>query len=188
MPRRVSSAGGCRTARAHRPAGQPAEEADSPPRSLATSTGDQRDLPLDRKYEPGATGAGIHTYTIDTGLDKGHPDFAGRVGEGFSVFGGDASDGHGHGTHVTGTIAGTQWGVAKSATIHAVRVLDAQGSGTDGDVIRGIDWVTGHVKANRWPAVANMSLGGSAAPALDQRCATRSPRESPMPSPPATTT
>ena len=129
---------------------------------------DQRELPLDRKYEPGATGAGIHTYTIDTGLDKGHADFAGRVGEGFSVFGGDPSDGHGHGTHVTGTIAGTQWGVAKSATIHAVRVLDAQGSGSDSDVIRGIDWVTGHVQANKWPAVANMSLGGSVAPALDQ--------------------
>jgi subtilisin family serine protease len=90
------------------------------------------------------------------------------VGEGFSVFGGEPGDGHGHGTHVTGTIAGTQWGVAKSATIHAVRVLDAEGSGTDSDVIRGIDWVTGHVQANRWPAVANMSLGGSAAPALDQ--------------------
>jgi subtilisin family serine protease len=129
---------------------------------------DQRDLPLDRKFEPGATGAGIHTYTIDTGLDKGHSDFAGRVGEGFSVFGGEPTDGHGHGTHVTGTIAGTTWGVAKAATIHAVRVLDAQGSGTDGDVIRGIDWVTGHVEANGWAAVANMSLGGSAAPALDQ--------------------
>lgn len=129
---------------------------------------DQRELPLDAKYEPGAKGAGIHSYTIDTGLDKGHADFAGRVGEGFSVFGAEPSDGHGHGTHVTGTIAGTQWGVAKAATIHAVRVLDAQGSGTDSDVIRGIDWVTGHVQANRWPAVANMSLGGSVAPALDQ--------------------
>jgi subtilisin family serine protease len=129
---------------------------------------DQRDLPLDRKYEPGATGAGIHSYTIDTGLDKNHPDFAGRVGEGFSVFGGEPTDGHGHGTHVTGTIAGTQWGVAKAVTIHAVRVLDYQGSGTDSDVIRGIDWVTGHVQANKWPAVANMSLGGTASPALDQ--------------------
>jgi len=129
---------------------------------------DQRDLPLDRKYEPGATGAGIHTYTIDTGLDKDHPDFAGRVGEGFSVFGGEPVDGHGHGTHVTGTIAGTTWGVAKAATIHAVRVLDSEGSGTDSNVIRGVDWVTGHVRANGWPAVANMSLGGSVSPALDQ--------------------
>jgi subtilisin family serine protease len=129
---------------------------------------DQRELPLDRKFEPGATGAGIHTYTIDTGLDKGHSDFAGRVGEGFSVFGGEPSDGHGHGTHVTGTIAGTTWGVAKAVTIHAVRVLDSQGSGSDSDVIRGIDWVTGHVQANKWSAVANMSLGGSVSPALDQ--------------------
>ena len=47
-------------------------------------------------------------------------------------------------------------------------MLDAQGSGSDGDVIRGVDWLTGHVQANRWPAVANMSLGGSASPALDQ--------------------
>ena len=67
---------------------------------------DQRDLPLDRRFEPGEDGAGIHTYTIDTGLDADHPDFAGRVGEGFSVFGGEPIDGHGHGTHVTGTIAG----------------------------------------------------------------------------------
>ena len=51
---------------------------------------------------------------------------------------------------------------------HAVRVLDAQGNGADGDVIRGIDWVTGHVQANKWPAVANMSLGGDPSPALDQ--------------------
>jgi subtilisin family serine protease len=129
---------------------------------------DQRDTPLDHVYAPGATGAGIHTYTIDTGLDKSHPDFVGRVGEGFSVFGGEPSDGHGHGTHVTGTIAGTRWGVAKQAGVHAVRVLDSSGSGSDSDVIRGIDWVTGHVRANGWPAVANMSLGGSIAPALDQ--------------------
>jgi len=129
---------------------------------------DQRDLPLDGRYEPGADGAGIHAYVIDTGVDRNHPDFAGRIGEGFSVFGGEPSDGHGHGTHVAGTVAGTTWGVARAATIHAVRVLDAEGSGTDADVIRGIDWVTENVRLHGWPAVANMSLGGSVSPALDQ--------------------
>ena len=47
-----------------------------------------------------------------------------------------------------------------------MRVLQ-NGSGSDSDVIRGLDWVTAHVQQNGWPAVANMSLGGSAAPALD---------------------
>jgi subtilisin family serine protease len=51
-------------------------------------------------------------------------------------------------------------------TLHAVRVLQ-NGSGADSDVIRGVDWVTDHVQQHDWPAVANMSLGGSPAPALD---------------------
>lgn len=46
----------------------------------------------------------------------------------------------------------------------AVRVLDCNGSGTTAQVVAGIDWVTGHHAA---PAVANMSLGGSASSGLD---------------------
>jgi subtilisin family serine protease len=126
---------------------------------------DQRNLPLNSSYTYNFTGAGVNVYIIDTGIRASHQDFAGRIGAGFdAVDGGAPDDCNGHGTHVAGTVAGTSYGVAKQATIHAVRVLDCGGSGTNAGVIAGIDWVT----ANRVsPAVANMSLGGSASTSLD---------------------
>jgi subtilisin family serine protease len=128
---------------------------------------DQRDLPLDGRYEPGATGMGVHVYVVDTGMDLDHVEFRGRIGEGFGATGGDFRDDNGHGTHVAGTIGGTDFGIAKAVVLHPVKVL-TNGSGTDSDVIRGVDFVTAHAQQNGWPAVANMSLGGGASPALDR--------------------
>jgi subtilisin family serine protease len=73
-------------------------------------------------------------------------------------------DCNGHGTHVSGTVGGSTYGVAKAVTLVAVRVLDCGGSGSTAGVVAGIDWVTAN---HATPAVANMSLGGGASSALD---------------------
>jgi subtilisin family serine protease len=125
---------------------------------------DQRALPLNGTYNYEATGTGVHAYIVDTGIRYTHTDFGNRASFGFDAFGGSGGDCNGHGTHVAGTTGGTTWGVAKSVTLVAVRVLDCNGSGTTSGVIAGVDWVAAnHVK----PAVANMSLGGGASTALD---------------------
>ncbi len=127
---------------------------------------DQRNLPLDQRYTYNSTGAGVNAYVIDTGVRISHQTFGGRAKNGHDFVDNDAvaQDGNGHGTHVAGTIAGAQYGVAKGANIIAVRVLDNNGSGTLAAVNAGINWVAAnHVK----PAVANMSLGGGANASLD---------------------
>ena len=126
---------------------------------------DQLDLPLSLTYNYDATGAGVHAYIIDTGINITHTEFGGRASVGFDALGGNGIDCNGHGTHVAGTVGGTTYGMAKAVTLHAVRVLNCSGSGTTNQVIAGIDWVTAnHIK----PAVANMSLGGSASSSQDQ--------------------
>ncbi len=127
---------------------------------------DQRNRPLNNSYTYNTTGAGVHAYIIDTGIRASHSQFTGRIGNGFDAVtsGGTANDCNGHGTHVAGTVGGTTHGVAKGVTLHPVRVLDCNGSGSFAGVIAGIDWVT----ANRIrPAVANMSLGGGAYQPVD---------------------
>ncbi|MFF5523369.1 S8 family peptidase [Streptomyces coeruleorubidus] len=128
---------------------------------------DQPGLPLDRIYTwPKSAGAGVTVYVIDTGVRTTHRDFGGRAGHGWDFVGNDevASDANGHGTHVAGTVAGKNHGVAKKARVVSVRVLDAAGAGTTARVIAGIDWVTRHAKK---PAVANLSLGGPGNDRLD---------------------
>ena len=129
---------------------------------------DQRNLPLNGSYTYTSTGAGVTAYIIDTGIRFSHSEFGGRAVSGVDeVDGGTADDCNGHGTHVSGTVGGSTYGVAKAVRLVAVRVLNCSGSGSNSGVIAGINWVTSDHQAGT-PAVANMSLGGSASSAVDQ--------------------
>ncbi|EEH33115.2 aqualysin-1 [Paracoccidioides lutzii Pb01] len=126
-------------------------------------------------------GNGVDVYVIDTGTYIDHVDFENRAFWGATIPDGDGDeDGNGHGTHCSGTIAGKKYGVAKKSHIYAVKVLRSNGSGTIGDVIKGVEFVaTSHTKnveaakagkSNKKGfkgSVANMSLGGSRSHALD---------------------
>ena len=128
---------------------------------------DQKNLPLNSSYTyPDSAGQGVTAYVIDTGVRITHSDFGGRASYGYDAIDNDntAQDGHGHGTHVAGTVAGNAYGVAKKAKVVGVRVLNNSGQGTTAQVVAGIDWVAQNAVK---PAVANMSLGGGADTALD---------------------
>jgi subtilisin family serine protease len=125
---------------------------------------DERDRPLSGTYTYNWTGSGVRAYIIDTGIRTAHTQFGGRASNVFDAFGGNGQDCHGHGTHVAGTVGGSTYGVAKSALLRGVRVLDCTGSGSTSGVIAGVDWVRQNHIA---PAVANMSLGGGASSSLD---------------------
>ena len=117
---------------------------------------DQRNLPWDSRYEYTSTGTGVHVYIIDTGIRTTHTDFGGRASVAYDNVGDgqNGNDCNGHGTHVAGIVGGTNWGVAKQALLHAVRVLPCSGSGLLSNVLAGVDWVTANHQS---PAIANIS-------------------------------
>lgn len=108
-------------------------------------------------------GAGVNVAVLDTGIFASHPDLTGRVvtGASFVDYNTSSSDDHGHGTHVAGTIGATDntigvVGVAPSATLIPVKVLDRNGSGNYSWIVAGINWAVAN-----GAKVINMSLGGS---------------------------
>jgi subtilisin family serine protease len=112
----------------------------------------------------GYTGSGVGVAIVDTGIDLNHADLGGPVAA-FSAFGGSPQDDQGHGTHVAGIVAARNntrdvVGVAPEATLYAVKVLNAKGSGTDSDVMAGLEWIANNAVTVIPPIqVANLSLG-----------------------------
>ncbi|OQO94874.1 protease [Saccharomonospora piscinae] len=141
-----------------------APTADRSPADAESLTWGLRALGVDDNT---VTGAGIRVAVLDTGFATDHPDFTDRDVEARSfVSGEDAVDGHGHGTHCIGTACGPRspgqgpgYGVAPGAEIYAGKVLGNAGTGTDGDILSGIQWAV-----SNGCAVVSLSLGAPTRP------------------------
>ncbi len=116
-------------------------------------------------WKSGYDGKGVKVAVLDTGVDAGHPDLAGKIGETKSFVPDQAvRDGHGHGTHVASTIVGSgaasegkRKGVAPGSELLVGKVLDNTGRGQDSWIIAGMEWA-----ARSGAKIVSMSLGGTA--------------------------
>jgi len=125
-------------------------------------------------------GSGVTVAILDTGSIT-HPDFYRANGtyiitdcvdfadRKLDMIQGQCTDGHGHGTHVTGTVAaagGTDgrgiFGVAPGANIYSYRVLNSQGRGYADDIARAITWAADH-----GAKIISMSLGAASPSSIE---------------------
>ncbi|GHB34405.1 peptidase [Streptomyces viridiviolaceus] len=116
-------------------------------------------------WQAGLTGKGVTVAVLDSGVDAGHPDLDGRIAQSRSFIAGEeVTDRHGHGTHVTSTVGGSgaasegkEKGVAPGATLAVGKVLNDQGSGSESEIIAGMEWAARDVGAD----IVSMSLGST---------------------------
>ncbi|KAI3572361.1 peptidase S8/S53 domain-containing protein [Fusarium oxysporum f. sp. albedinis] len=110
-------------------------------------------------------GSGSYAYVVDSGVLNTHTQLSGRVTLGYNAAGGAHTDTIGHGTHVAGTIAGSTYGVAKSANIVSVKVFIGRTASTS-TMLAGFNWAVNDItsKGRQQRSVINMSLGGPSDP------------------------
>lgn len=87
-----------------------------------------------------SAGEDITAFVVDTGIMTNHTEFENRATLGFNAVNNVDTDENGHGSHVAGTIGGKTFGVAKKVTLIGVKVLDANGAGTNSGVISGMNF------------------------------------------------
>ena len=137
-------------------------------------------------WDMGITGSGVRVAVLDTGVDITHPDLAGKMWtddpedatypggwiefdwDGNIVVGSEPHDSHYHGTHVSGTVVGSNAsgiaiGVAPGAFLMHGLVVPG-GSGTLAQIIAGMEWAIDPFDQYGTPAgepadVISMSLG-----------------------------
>ena len=104
-------------------------------------------------------------YVADTGIETSHPEFNGRARWGFtaSTLPTDG-DYNGHETHISGTICGFTYGLAKAVTLIDVEILGDDAFATTGEAIEGLEWILeDHNGRSYWEyphakSIVNLSL------------------------------
>ncbi|RFU74353.1 subtilisin [Trichoderma arundinaceum] len=125
---------------------------------LAAISHRKRVRPTDYIYDSNA-GEDTFAYVVDTGIKLTHDEFEGRASIGFTVCPGDTNDSAGHGTHVSGIIAGKTFGVAKKASLVGVKVFQVS-STSSSIILSGFTWAVNDITTKNRTAksVINMSL------------------------------
>ncbi|VVB89192.1 Subtilisin-like serine protease [uncultured archaeon] len=128
---------------------------------INSATSEIKRINTTKIWELGIDGSGVNVSVIDSGIDYNHPDLKGRVIKGYDFVNNDNDpmDDNGHGTHVAGIVGGngsegTTTGVAPNVSLFGVKVLDSAGSGSESDVISGIEW-----SVSNGANIISMSLG-----------------------------
>jgi thermitase len=117
-----------------------------------------------RAWDLGAGSADIIIAILDSGINRDHPEFTGRVLAGYDFINGDedSADDHGHGTHVAGVAAAALnneqgiAGICPQCMLLPVKVLDSGNKGTWGSVAAGI-----YYAVDQGARVINLSLGAT---------------------------
>jgi serine protease len=139
----------------------------SPEGEYAVPAGTPIQWALARQGFPAAwdvtTGATARVAILDTGIDAGHPELAGKIATAESVDAGDPrTDADGHGSHVSGLacagtddgrgVAGAGW----DCRLHVVKLgTDLTGGIPDETIVRGLELAIAHA-----PHAIGMSFGG----------------------------
>lgn len=123
-------------------------------------------LPRDHKHYFDGTGAGVHVFMMDTGIEGANPDFKvlgnpsqNRFGDIYPPYSLVDNDPASHGTRTAALVAGLKYGVAKGAMIHQIYSNDVLESNKGVEILDRLNWVYNKVTINGLkPAVLNMSF------------------------------